>query len=194
MRATTFFLRLFLASEGPKGSSSDEERAIFAGGCFWCMQPAFDKLKGVLSTSVGYIGGDDKKPTYKKVSTGKTGHLEAIEIIYNPSKVSYSELLDAFWHNVDPTDMEGQFCDKGSQYLSAIFYLTDEQKKLAETSKEELIKSGKVPAVHTKILPAKTFHPAEEEHQEYAKKNPMRYKFYTVNSGREKRLKDLWGK
>ncbi len=194
MQLFSFFLRLFLRTDEGGAASQKGVAAIFSGGCFWCMQPVFDKLKGVLSTRVGYIGGEKKDPTYEQVSTGKTGHFEAIEVIYNPARISYSELLNAFFHNIDPLDAEGQFCDKGSQYRSAIFFLDDEQKRLAEAKKEEILSSGKINAIHTEILPAKHFYAAEEEHQKYAKKHPLRYKFYEANSGRSKRLKDLWGK
>lgn len=194
MNLVSFFFRLFLRTDEGGASSPKGAVAVFSGGCFWCMQPVFDKVKGVLSTRVGYTGGDKKDPTYTQVSTGKTGHFEAIEVIYNPAKISYSELLNVFFHNIDPTDTEGQFCDRGSQYRSAIFYLDEEQKRLAEAKKEEILASGKISIIHTEILPAQHFFPAEEEHQKYSKKHPLRYKFYEADSGRAKRLKDIWGK
>ncbi|MGZ3808684.1 MAG: peptide-methionine (S)-S-oxide reductase MsrA [Bacteriovorax sp.] len=163
------------------------DTAIFAGGCFWCMQPPFDALKssGVLSTRVGYTGGTTENPTYKETSEGKSGHREAIEIVYDSQKISYKKLLEVFWKNIDPFDPQGQFCDKGIQYSSAIFYTTEEQRKEAEASRPK----GKV---ETLILPAKKFYPAEEYHQSYYTKNPIRYKFYRFNCGRDKRLKEVW--
>ncbi|HVN95781.1 MAG TPA: peptide-methionine (S)-S-oxide reductase MsrA [Syntrophorhabdaceae bacterium] len=169
------------------------EKATFAGGCFWCMEPAFDHLQGVVSVTVGYTGGSKKDPTYEEVSSGSTGHAESIEIIYDPSKTSYKKLLDVFWHNVDPTVSNQQFCDVGNQYRSAIFYHNEEQKKLAEESKDALIRSGKFKTIYTEITPATQFYRAEEYHQEYYKKNPLRYKFYRYNCGRDKRLKEVWG-
>jgi len=170
------------------------ERAIFAGGCFWCMESPFEKIEGVKEVISGYTGGRKENPTYEEVSSGTTGHLEAVEVVYDPSKVSYERLLDMFWMQIDPTDLNGQFVDRGSQYRSAIFYLSVEQKRLAEKSKEELQKSGKFKRpVVTEILPASTFYRAEEYHQDYYKKNPIRYKFYRFNSGRDQFLKKAWG-
>lgn len=170
-------------------------KATFAGGCFWCMQPPFDKLPGVVSTTAGYTGGHKAKPTYEEVSAGGTGHAEAVEITYDPKKIGYDKLLEVFWHNVDPTDAGGQFCDRGDQYRSEIFYHNEEQKRLAEESKAALEKSKpfKEPIV-TKIVAATEFYPAEEYHQEYYKKNPLRYKIYRYGCGRDKRLEQLWGK
>lgn len=171
--------------------------AIFAGGCFWCMQPPYDALigKGVISTSVGYTGGHLDNPTYKDTSAGGTGHREAIEVTYDPSKISYDKLLEIFWMNIDPYDKIGQFCDKGEQYTSAVFFTSDEQKAAYEKSKEALIKAGKLKSaeVATVLLPAKKFYPAEDDHQSYYKKNPIRYKFYRGNCGRDSRLKAVWG-
>jgi len=170
------------------------ESAIFAGGCFWCMESPLEKIEGVKEVISGYTGGHKENPTYEEVSSGTTGHLEAVEVVYDPSKVSYERLLDMFWRQIDPTDLNGQFVDRGSQYRSAIFYLSVEQKRLAEKSKEELQKSGKFKRpVVTEILPASTFYRAEEYHQDYYKKNPIRYKFYRFNSGRDKFLKKAWG-
>jgi len=168
--------------------------AIFAGGCFWCMQPPYDETPGVTKTVVGYTGGSVKNPTYHQVSAGGTGHYEAVEVFYDPKKVSYEKLLTIFWHNIDPTDAGGQFCDRGQSYEAAIFYQNNTQKKLAIASKEKLIKSNKFPKIATKVLPAKTFYPAESYHQHYYEKNPLRYKFYRFNCGRDQRLKQLWGK
>ncbi len=170
------------------------QTATFAGGCFWCMQPPFDKLDGVVSTKVGYAGGHTENPTYEQVSSGTTGHAESIQITYDPQKISYQKLLDVFWVNIDPTVKDQQFCDKGSQYRSAIFYENEEQKKLAEESKEKLLKEGKVKHVYTQIVPLEKFWPAEEYHQEYYKKHPYRYKFYRTLCGRDSRLKEIWGK
>jgi peptide-methionine (S)-S-oxide reductase len=170
------------------------ETAVFAGGCFWCMEPPYDALKGVISTTSGYIGGSKNDADYNKVSAGVTGHFEAVEVKYDPSKVSYEKLLEVFWHNIDPLDGTGQFCDKGSQYLSAIFPKNDEERALAEASRAAVApEAGGVDAIETQILPASTFYPAEEYHQDYYQKNPVRYKFYRWNCGRDQRLEQLWG-
>jgi len=169
--------------------------ATFAGGCFWCMEPPFDKLDGVISTTSGYTGGSKPNPTYKEVSSGGTGHAESVQIVYDPQRISYQELLDVFWHNIDPTSANGQFCDWGDQYRSEIFYDTPEQEKLAEQSRAELEKTKpfKEPVV-TRISEATTFYPAEDYHQNYYQKNPLRYKFYRYGCGRDQRLEELWGK
>ncbi len=170
-------------------------KATFAGGCFWCMEPPYDKLDGVVSTTSGYIGGHKKNPTYKEVSAGGTGHAEAVEIVYDPSRVSYARLLDVFWRNIDPTTPNRQFCDIGSQYRSAIFYHDAEQKRLAEQSRAALGKSKPFPQpIVTQIVVAEEFTPAEDYHQDYYLKNPVRYKFYRYNCGRDRRLEELWGK
>lgn len=171
-----------------------QEKAIFAGGCFWCMEQPFDRLPGVLSVMPGYTGGATKNPTYKEVSNGSTGHTEAVEIIFDPAKISYDKLLQVFWRNIDPTVTDRQFCDVGSQYRAAIFYLNDQQLKLAQQSKKliENQKKFKEPVV-TGITPAATFYPAEEYHRQYYKKNPIRYSYYRSSCGRDKRLKELWG-
>lgn len=168
------------------------ETAIFAGGCFWCMEPPFDRLKGVISTTSGYTGGIVKNPNYTQVSSGVTGHTEAMEVVFDPEKVSYDELLNVFWRNIDPFDSGGQFCDRGEQYRSEIFYLNNEQKELAEESKaetEEIL--GK--QIVTSISKAEVFYPAENYHQGYYQKNPVRYKFYRHGCGRDKRLQEIWG-
>ena len=173
--------------------SKEKATATFAGGCFWCMEPPFDAEPGVLETIVGYTGGSTENPTYKQVSAGGSGHAESIQIIYDPAIVSYDRLLEIFWKNIDPLDSDGQFCDKGSQYRSAIFYHNEEQKKLAEVSKKRIEESGSLPgSIVTEIVPALTFYPAEEYHQEYYKKNPIRYKFYRRGCRRDKRLAELW--
>lgn len=168
--------------------------ATFAGGCFWCMEPPYDKLEGVISTTAGYIGGHKENPTYKDVSAGGTGHAEAIQVIYDPTKVSYTRLLEVFWLNVDPTTPDRQFCDRGSQYRTGIFYYDEEQKALANTSKMSLARTKffSVPVV-TEVVVAGKFYPAEDYHQDYYLKNPFRYKFYRFNCGRDRRLMELWG-
>ncbi|MBI5047487.1 MAG: peptide-methionine (S)-S-oxide reductase MsrA [Deltaproteobacteria bacterium] len=170
------------------------EKATFAGGCFWCMEPPFVSLKGVISVTVGYTGGHDKNPTYEEVSSGATGHTEAIEILYDPAQVAYSELLDVFWRNIDPTTANQQFVDIGTQYRTAIFYHNEDQKHMAEKSKTTLEKSGKFDKqIVTEIKPATTFYKAEDYHQKYYEKNPIRYKFYRYNSGRDRYLEKIWG-
>lgn len=170
-------------------------KATFAGGCFWCMEHPFDELDGVVSTISGYMGGHVKNPTYEQVSGGKTGHTESVQMTYDPKKIRYEELLEVFWGNVDPTDAGGQFCDRGSQYRTAIFYHDETQKQLAEQSRKELQSSGRVKQpIATQIVPASDFYVAEEYHQDYYRKNPLRYKFYRYGCGRDARLKEVWGK
>ncbi|MFQ5735775.1 MAG: peptide-methionine (R)-S-oxide reductase MsrB [Thermodesulfobacteriota bacterium] len=169
------------------------ETAIFAGGCFWCMEPPFEKLDGVLGVTSGYTGGTDTDPTYEEVTAGGTGHVEAILVTYDPARVSYSRLLDVFWMQVDPTDGNGQFVDRGPQYRSAIFYANDGQKRLAEESKAELERSGRFSApIVTAIVKASEFYPAEAYHQDYHKKNPLRYWYYRRGSGRDSFLEKVW--
>ena len=169
-------------------------KATFAGGCFWCMEGPFDAVPGVVSTTSGYTGGTVKNPSYEMVSSGTTGHAESVEVAYDPKRVGYATLLDVYWHNVDPTDGGGQFCDRGNQYRTAIFYHDDEQRRLAEQSKRDLEASGKLKApIVTQIVPAGEFYPAEDDHQDYYRKNPIRYRFYRANCGRDRRLHDLWG-
>lgn len=176
-------------AEGPRLA-----KATFAGGCFWCMEHPFDSLVGVASVRSGYTGGTKKNPTYEDVSAGGTGHAEAVQIVYDPAKIGYGKLLDVFWHNIDPTTPDRQFCDVGTQYRSAIFYHDEEQQRLAEESKRELEKSKPFQgSIATEITRATEFYPAEEYHQQYYKKNPIRYKFYRYNCGRDQRLKELWG-
>ncbi|OGC05237.1 peptide-methionine (S)-S-oxide reductase [candidate division WOR-1 bacterium RIFOXYA12_FULL_43_27] len=175
----------------PASAGDNTKTAIFAGGCFWCMEPPFEVLDGVLEVNSGYTGGEKSLPSYEEVSSGKTGHFEAVEIVYDPSKISYWKLLEVFWGQIDPTDSEGQFADKGSQYKTAIFYLDEKQKELAEKSKEELSKSGRFDKpIATKILPFKSFFPAEQYHQDYYKKNPEAYNTYKILSGRAKLIKE----
>jgi peptide-methionine (S)-S-oxide reductase len=176
-------------------AQGNPDKATFAGGCFWCMEPPFDELPGVISTTSGYTGGQKKNPTYEEVSAGGTGHTESVEVVFDPAKVTYQQLLDVFWKNIDPTTPDRQFCDVGSQYRSAIFYHSDEQKRLAMASKKTIDDSGrfKQPVV-TEIVPAAPFYHAEEYHQDYYKKNPIRFKYYKFGCGRAKRLEQLWGK
>jgi peptide-methionine (S)-S-oxide reductase len=178
----------------PLQTAAALDTATFAGGCFWCMEPPYDKLDGVVATISGYTGGHKENPTYKEVSSGGTGHTEAVQITYDPSRVTYETLLDVFWRNIDPLDPRGQFCDKGSQYRSAIFYHDDAQKEAAEASKRAIEASGRFQQpIVTEIVPAGRFYRAEEYHQDYYKKNPIRYKFYRTSCGRDGRLKELWG-
>jgi peptide-methionine (S)-S-oxide reductase len=169
-----------------------EATAIFAGGCFWCVEADFDKLPGVTKTESGYAGGKQPNPTYESVSAGGTGHAEVVRITYDPKVVSYEKLLDYFWHHVDPTVKDRQFCDVGTQYRSAILYENDTQKASALASKSALEKSGRLPHVYTEIVPASTFYPAEEYHQDYYVKNPVRYKYYRYSCGRDARIKEVW--
>lgn len=182
-----------LATDG-RGSSKATETAVFAGGCFWCMEPPYDELEGVVATTSGYTGGHVANPSYEAVSAGNTGHFEAVQVEFDPAKVSYERLLDVFWRNVDPTDAGGQFCDRGGQYRSAIFYADEHQHAAAERSRTALAanKPFAEPIV-TEVLPAAAFYPAEEYHQDYYEKNPVRYKFYRYRCGRDQRLESLWG-
>ncbi len=182
-------------------ATSDKDAAIvatkvatFAGGCFWCMEPSFDKTDGVVDTVVGYTGGRTENPTYKEVSHGKTGHFEAIRVTYDPTKISYAKLLEVFWRNVDPTDGGGQFCDRGDSYKTAIFVHDSEQRQAAERSKAKLGSSAALPSpIVTPIIKAPPWWNAEDYHQDYYQKNPIRYRYYRTGCGRDKRLKELWG-
>ncbi|HEU4344507.1 MAG TPA: peptide-methionine (S)-S-oxide reductase MsrA [Candidatus Binatia bacterium] len=188
------FLTFGGAVYGAQGTGSAQTaNATFAGGCFWCMEPPFDELDGVLSTVSGYMGGTKKNPTYEEVSSGRTGHAEVLQVTYDPTKITYSQLLEVFWRNIDPLTANAQFCDVGSQYRSAIFYHDESQKRLAEESKKALSKRFKEPIV-TEVAPASEFYRAEDYHQDYYKKNPIRYKLYTHACGRARRLEQLWGK
>lgn len=169
------------------------EHATFAGGCFWCMESPFESLPGVRSVTSGYSGGPEKNPTYKQVSAGRTGHTESVDIVFDPAKTSYERLLEVFWRNIDPTQRGGQFCDKGSQYRSAIFYRTPRQKELAEKSRDALARSDRLKApIVTEVTAFRAFYPAEEYHQDYYKKNPEHYRAYRKGCGRDERLKELW--
>jgi peptide-methionine (S)-S-oxide reductase len=188
----------FISSAGAQDqvSSPDAKRlssAVFAGGCFWCVESDFDKLDGVVSTTSGYTGGTVDRPTYEQVSHEKTGHYEAVKVTYDPDKVSYGDLVDYFFHHIDPTDAAGQFCDKGESYRSAVFVANDEQREVAETEVSMINESGVLDApVVTKIVDASTFWPAETYHQDYYKKNPLRYRYYRTACGRDARVKKVW--
>lgn len=180
----------------PNASLADTATATatFAGGCFWCMEHPFDELPGVISTTSGYTGGQSADPTYEQVSAGGTGHAESVQVRYDPATVSYQTLLEVFWHNIDPVAVDRQFCDHGDQYRSAIFYASPEQKRLAETSKQVIQGSHRFDrGIATQVVTATKFYPAENYHQDYYKKNPLSYKFYRFNCGRDQRLDDLWG-
>jgi len=180
-------------SPTPVEAPADTAVATFAGGCFWCMEPPFEKLDGVLDVTSGYAGGSEPNPTYEAVSSGTTGHAEAIQVRYDPARVSYQTLLDVFWRQIDPTDPGGQFADRGRQYRSAIFVNSEEQRELAEASKEALAASGRfAKPIATEIVPLKAFYPAEEYHQDYYKKNPIRYAYYRHGSGRDRFLEEAW--
>ncbi|MCC6076887.1 peptide-methionine (S)-S-oxide reductase MsrA [Pseudomonas sp. GCM10022188] len=199
VRLPRWTLALLLVAAGQLGlpaKAADEPgaTAIFAGGCFWCMEADFDKVPGVLSTTSGYTGGRLANPSYEQVSAGGTGHLEAVLVRFDPMQTSYAKLLEVYWPNIDPLTSTGQFCDVGSQYRSAIFYADAEQQRQAEASKAALQASGRfTKPVVTEILPAGSFYPAEEYHQNYYQKNPLRYRFYRTTCGRDARLAELWG-
>jgi peptide-methionine (S)-S-oxide reductase len=187
-----------VSAQGPSAAGSTAApataKAVFAGGCFWCVESDFDKVPGVLSTTSGYTGGRTLNPTYQQVSSNTTGHAEVVEIVFDPAKVSYAQLVEHFWRTIDPTTKDQQFCDRGTPYRSAIFAVNAEQLKVAQASKAALEKSKpfKEPVV-TEVLLASTFYPAEDYHQDYYKKNPVRYKYYRTSCGRDARLQQLWG-
>ena len=199
-----FFLRAFCsavlttflvsASHGQGPSPASTKTAVFAGGCFWCIQPAFDKAPGVIKTIVGYSGGTEPNPTYKLVTSEKTNYRESIEIIYDPAKISYEQLLDIYWRQIDPTQADGQFTDIGPSYRAAIFYNNPEEKKIAEASKEKLARSGKFKkAIVTEILAAMKFWPAEDYHQKYYQQNPEHFEAFEAGSGRVSFKNEKWG-
>jgi len=182
------------ASEPAPPADGPRAVATFAGGCFWCMEKPFDELAGVVSTTAGYSGGSQADPSYEEVSSGRTGHAEAVQVLYDPERVSYAQLLDVFWRNVDPVTPDAQFCDRGSQYRSAIFVHDAEQRRLAEASRRELEDSKRLPGpIVTEIVDAGPFYPAEDYHQDYYLKNPIRYRYYRAGCGRDARLEELWG-
>jgi peptide-methionine (S)-S-oxide reductase len=194
--ALVLFAAVFCAKAQPPAKPAPAHalaHATFAGGCFWCMEPPFERLPGVVSAISGYTGGPKPEPTYEEVSAGTTGHAESVDVTYDPAKVTYAQLLDVYWHNVDPFAVNYQFCDHGTQYRTAIFVHDAEQKRLAEASKKAWeTKFGK--PIATQIVAASRFWPAEDYHQDYYKKNPVRYKFYRFNCGRDQRLTEIWGK
>ncbi len=186
---------IFDFSSGHAAESGSIAKAYFAGGCFWCMEEAFEKVDGVNEVVSGYMGGTVKNPGYEEVSSGRTGHAESVEVRYDPAKVTYAQLLEAFWRNVDPVTPNAQFCDHGSQYRAAIFYQGDEQKRSAEASKQAIEQSKRFnQPIVTQIVAASEFYAAEDYHQDFYKKNPIRYKYYKFSCGRAQRLETLWGK
>ena len=178
--------------QSTRAADTTDQLATFSGGCFWCMEPAFDKLDGVISTTSGYTGGRTKDPTYEQVTTGKTGHIESMQVRFDPSRVSYEELVWLFWHNVDPTQVNGQFCDKGNQYRTVIFVHNQDQQQIAQST-QKLVGDELGKRIATQIVAAGRFYPAEDYHQDYYRKNPTKYKFYRWNCGRDARLKVVWG-
>ena len=182
-----------LAADAPSTKQGKTTTAIFAGGCFWCIEADFEKLPGVMGAESGYTAGTRINPTYEQVSAGSTGHTESVRVTYDPGKLSYAQLVDYFWHHIDPTVKDKQFCDSGSQYRSGIYWQNADERKIAEASRETLLVSGKFQEIHTEILAATTFYPAEEYHQDYYKKNPIRYAYYRNACGRDKRVEQLWG-
>jgi peptide-methionine (S)-S-oxide reductase len=187
---------LLLLAAGTSGASAGEEaRATFAGGCFWCMEPPFDEIPGVKSTTSGYAGGEKANPTYQEVASGATRHAEVVQVVYDPEKVTYRQLLEVFWKNVDPVDPGGQFCDRGRQYRTAIFYEGEDQRQAALASKQALEESGRFPwPIATEIEPLRAFYPAEDYHQDFYRRNIRRYWTYRSGCGRDSRLEQLWGK
>lgn len=167
--------------------------ALFAGGCFWCIEADFEKLPGVVEVESGYTAGKTPDPTYETVSAGNTGHTEAVRVLYDPAKVSYAQLLEYFWRHIDPTVKDRQFCDVGSQYRSGIYWQNDAERKAAETSRDALLKSGRLSTIHTELAPASPFYLAEGYHQDYYKKNELRYSYYRFSCGRDARVKQIWG-
>jgi peptide-methionine (S)-S-oxide reductase len=177
----------------PAVGTSTTATAIFAGGCFWCVESDFDKLPGVVATESGYTGGKTVNPTYHQVSAGGTGHTESVRITYDPAKVSYRQLVDHLWRNIDPTVKDRQFCDVGTQYRSGIYWQTETERAIAEASRDALLKSGRFKHIYTEIAPASAFYTAEEYHQNYYQKNPIRYNYYRFGCGRDARLQAVWG-
>lgn len=188
MRSWIIVIGLLLINLNPAFGKTSE--AIFAGGCFWCVEADFDKVQGVISTESGFDGGTTKNPTYLLVSSGKTNYAESVRVVFDPEKISYKELVDYFWKHIDPTVKDSQFCDHGHQYRSAIFYLSEEQKAIALASKQEIEK--KFPHVYTEIVPSTRFYPAEAYHQNYYINNSLRYKFYRYRCGRDQRVQEVW--
>lgn len=181
------------AADAPAAKAPEVRTAIFAGGCFWCIEADFEKLPGVVGAEAGYTAGQTVNPTYKQVSAGTTGHTEAVRLTYDPQKVSYQQLVDYFWRHIDPTVKNRQFCDVGSQYRSGIYWQNDAERKIAESSRDVLLATGKLPRIETEIAQASTFYVAEEYHQDYYKKNPLRYAYYRQGCGRDARVQQIWG-
>jgi peptide-methionine (S)-S-oxide reductase len=194
MKKIIMTLSCILAFNAAFAASTKTETAIFAGGCFWSMQHDFEKLDGIVSTTVGYTGGHVVNPSYQQVSSGNTGHYEAIKVVYDPDKISYEKLLDFYWHDIDPTNATGQFCDSGSEYHAVIFYSNARQEQMAQTSKRALENKKRFDVITTKILPAKNFYPAEDYHQHYSDKNPNAYNAYRTGCRRDATLKQIWDK
>jgi peptide-methionine (S)-S-oxide reductase len=194
LRAAIVLLAAFAADHAAPVLAAPNEVAVFAGGCFWCEESAFEDLPGVVSSVSGYAGGTAVNPSYEEVSTGRTGHAESAQVTFDPSKISYDKLLDVYWHNIDPTQKDGQFCDHGSQYRTVIFYANEAQKNAALASKAKLESDPRFHGrIATEIVPLTKFYPAEEYHQNYCKVNPLRYTAYYKGCGRETRLKEIWG-
>ena len=181
------------AADGAAAKTGEVRTAIFAGGCFWCSEADFEKLPGVTAVESGYTAGRTANPTYEQVSAGGTGHTEAVRVTYDARRISYVQLLDHFWRHIDPTVRNRQFCDVGSQYRSGIYWQNEVERKAAESSRDALLASGKLPRIETELAAAATFYPAEEYHQDYYKKNPVRYSYYRLSCGRDARLKQIWG-
>lgn len=177
----------------PPAKAAGTANAIFAGGCFWCIEADFEKLPGVIGAESGYTAGKTPNPTYEQVSAGGTGHVEAVRVSYDPAKISYPQLVDYFWRHIDPTVKDRQFCDSGTQYRSGIYWQNEPERQIAEASRDALLKSGKLPRIHTEIAAATTFYPAEEYHQDYYRKNPIRYAYYRKSCGRDARVEAVWG-
>ena len=195
LRAQALLSATFAAASvaSPAQAQPAPATAIFAGGCFWCIEKDFEKLPGVIEVESGYTAGKTAQPTYEQVSSGTTGHTEAVRVIYDASKVSYSQLVEYFWRHIDPTVKDRQFCDVGSQYRSGIYWQNEAEKKVVEASRDALLKSGRFPVIHTELAAASTFWLAEDYHQNYYKKNPVRYNYYRSSCGRDLRVEQLWG-
>lgn len=194
IQSTLIGLLALLLQNAPQAAEPTRTAsALFAGGCFWCIEADFEKLPGVISAESGYTAGKTPQPTYEQVSAGGSGHVEAVRVVYDPAKVSYSQLVDYFWRHIDPTVKDRQFCDVGNQYRTGIYWQNEVERKAAESSRDALLQSGKLPRIHTEIIAASAFYPAEEYHQDYYKKNPLRYAFYRRSCGRDARVQEVWG-
>ena len=187
-----FSLALLLSVAANTAAQAATASAIFAGGCFWCIEKDFEKLAGVVAVESGYTAGKTAKPTYEQVSAGQTGHTEAVRVTYDPAKVSYPQLVEYFWRHIDPTVKDQQFCDIGSQYRSGIYWGNEAERQVAVTSRDALLKTGRFKTIHTELAPASTFYLAEDYHQDYYKKNTVRYNYYRLSCGRDARVESLW--